>query len=210
MRLIIVRHGETEWNRLRRTQGVTDIDLTVRGLRQARRLGYRLRGLPVKCVYTSPLKRALDTAKALAAPSRVPVVLDNDLKEIRFGDWEGMTFEEIGNSYPDELRVWNESPQLCKPPGESETLEEVAKRVQNFIRRARSQYEDGTVVAVSHTVPCKLLIALSIGLPLQNLHSLRMDNVSMSMIDFYEDKAVLRLFNDTTHLMEGVIWPKRS
>ena len=86
MRLIIVRHGETEWNRQRRTQGVTDIDLTARGLRQARRLGYRLRSMPVKCVFASPLKRAFDTAKAIADPSRLPVFADDDLKEIRFGD----------------------------------------------------------------------------------------------------------------------------
>ncbi len=210
MRLIIVRHGETEWNRQRRTQGVTDIDLTARGLRQARRLGYRLRSMPVKCVFASPLKRAFDTAKAIADPSRLPVFADDDLKEIRFGDWEGLTFDEIGCSYPDELRVWNENPPLCTPPGDSETIAQVAARVERFLARIRREYPDGTVVAVSHTVPCKLMVALSIGLPLQNLHSLRIDNVSMSMIDFYDDKAVLRLFNDTTHLMEGVIWPKRS
>ena len=208
MRLIIVRHGETEWNRQRRTQGVTDIDLTVRGMRQAKRLGYRLRGMSVKCVFTSPLRRALDTAKALAAPSKIPVILDNDLKEIRFGEWEGLTFDEIGSNYPEELRIWNENPPLCRPPGDAETLTEVAERVEGFIRRIRTQYEESTVVAVSHSIPCKLMVASAIGLPLQNLHSLRMDNVSMSMIDFYEDKSVLRLFNDTTHLMEGVIWPR--
>lgn len=209
MRLIIVRHGETDWNRLRKTQGMTDIHLTPRGLKQARRMGARVRNMQIQCVFTSPLSRALATANAIASIVRAPVTTDSDLREIAFGEWEGLTFDEIGERYPEELKVWNSDPHLCAPPGQAETLMQVAERSSRFLSRIRKEYDGKTVVAVSHSVPCKTMVALSIGLPLSRIHSLRMDNASMSIIDFYDDRAVLRLFNDTTHLMEELPWQRR-
>lgn len=209
MRLIIVRHGETDWNRLRRTQGMTDIELTPKGLKQARRMGARVRGMHIQCVFSSPLSRALSTANAIASSCRVPVLIDDDLREIAFGEWEGLTFDEIGERYPEELRVWNTDPHLCPVPGKAETVIQVAERASRFLSRLRQQYDGKTVVVVSHSVPCKSMVALSIGLPLSRIHSIRMDNASMSIIDFYEDRAVLRLLNDTTHLMEELPWQKR-
>ncbi|MGI6151844.1 MAG: histidine phosphatase family protein [Christensenellales bacterium] len=209
MRLIIVRHGETDWNRLRKTQGMTDIGLTQRGLKQARRMGARVRNMQIRCVFSSPLSRAVSTANAIASIVRAPVATDHDLREIAFGEWEGLTFDEIGERYPEELKVWNTDPHLCAPPGKAETLMQVAERCTHFLSRIRKDYEGQTVAAVSHSVPCKAMVALSIGLPLSRIHSLRMDNASMSIIDFYQDRAVLRLFNDTTHLMEELPWQRR-
>lgn len=209
MRLIIVRHGETDWNRLRKTQGMTDTGLTPKGLRQARRMGARVRNMHIQCVFSSPLSRALATANAIASIVKAPVATDGDLREIAFGEWEGLTFDEIGERYPEELKVWNTDPHLCAPPGKAETLMQVAERSSRFLASIRKEYDGKTVVAVSHSVPCKAMVALSIGLPLSRIHSLRMDNASMSIIDFYEDRAVLRLFNDTTHLMEELPWQKR-
>lgn len=210
MRLIVVRHGETEWNQQKRTQGMSDTPLAPRGHRQALRLAARLRSMPVQCVFSSPLARAVDTAKALTLHRNWPIMVDSDLREINFGSWEGLTFEEIGKNYPDELAVWNASPDRCQPPGEGETLSQVAERVDAFLERAKAKYTGKIVLAVTHSIPCKLLIARTIGLPLQNLHALRVDNVSMSILDFYQDRSVLRLCNDTTHLQEGVLWPRRS
>lgn len=209
MRLIIVRHGETEWNRLRKTQGVTDIALSARGRRQAKKLGGRLRGFAVRCVYTSPLMRARDTGSAIALSCGAPVVVDDDLLEIRFGAWEGLTFEEIGQNYPEELTLWNRSPECCVPPGESESLSQVAARVERFLTDILQKHPNDTVAAVSHSIPCKVLVALGIGLPLSRIHSLRMDNASMTVVDFYEERAVLRQFNDTAHLLDAAAWRRK-
>ena len=202
MRLIIIRHGETEWNRLRRTQGTTDTALSVRGRRQAKRLGARLSGAGLRCVYSSPLCRAKETAAAIALASPAArLELAPALVEIRFGAWEGLTFEEIATRYPQELELWNRAPAQCVPPGDSETLPQVAARLRGFLSGLCERHRGETVAAVSHSIPCKLMVALGIGLPLDGIHSLRMDNASMTVLDFYEERAVLRHFNDTAHLL---------
>ena len=209
MRLIIVRHGETEWNKLRRVQGTTNTPLSPRGQKQARLVAKRLKGMRINAIFSSPLDRAKYTAKAIATACRAPVFIDESLKEINFGDWEGLTFEEIGARYPEQFAVWNTAPHLCVPAGKSETLAQVADRCALFVENLKKQYETGTVVAVSHSVPCKLMTALCVGLPFSKVHSLRMDNASVTMLDYYQDRNVLRTFNDTNHLMEEQAWQRR-
>ena len=207
MRLIIVRHGETEWNALKQTQGMSDTQLSDKGRRQARRLSYRLRPVRVAAAFTSPLGRAVETAHIITKFKHLDIIEEPDLREINFGDWEGRTFDRIRELYPKELETWTTRPQDYDIP-RGESLMDVAARCTAFIERAKARYERQTVLAVTHSVPSKLLVAISIGLPVENIHSLRMDNASLTIIDFYPDRPIMRLFNDTTHLQEGVIWPK--
>lgn len=208
MRLIVVRHGETEWNKMKRVQGMTNIPLSQHGQRQARLVARRLRNLRISAIFSSPLDRAKSTANAIGAACRVPVTVDESLREINFGDWEGCTFEEIGARDPEMLAVWNATPHLCTPPN-AETLLQVAERSAAFVERIKDLYESGTVVAVSHSVPCKAMTALCLGLPLSRIHSLRLDNASITIFDYYQDRNVLRSFNDTNHLMEDPSWRRR-
>jgi len=208
MRLIVVRHGETEWNKMKRVQGMTNTPLSQQGQRQARLVARRLRNLRISAIFASPLDRAKSTANAIGAACRIPVTVDESLREINFGEWEGCTFEEIGAKDPEMLAVWNATPHLCAPPN-GETLMQVAERSAAFVERVKNLYENGTVVAVSHSVPCKAMTALCLGLPLARIHSLRLDNASVTIFDYYQDRSVLRSFNDTNHLMEDPAWRRR-
>ena len=203
MRLILTRHGETDWNIERKTQGRTDTSLTEAGKEQARALAKRLTNIPFDCVYTSPLGRAFETARILAAPRSVPVIGDAALTELNFGEWEGLTFAEIGEAFPEQLEIWSRAPGACPIPG-GESFMEVVERCEAFLRRLVERHEGFTVASVSHSVPTKVIAALCLGVPLDKLHNIRIDNVSLTIIDFYSGRSVVRVLNDTSHLPQGL------
>lgn len=208
MRIIIIRHGETDWNCRKKTQGMQDTNLNEQGVDQSERLAQRLCAFRFEKVFTSPLRRAMQTAEIIARQANCGMITEDALKEIHFGSWEGLTFDEIGGKYPDELQIWNQNPRLVAIPG-GESIDFVAERVEKLLAQWYSAYAGRTIVAVSHSVPAKLLVALSVGFPIEKLHSLRMDNASMSVIDCYRERNVLRLLNDTSHLLKGIAsWRK--
>ncbi len=203
MRLILTRHGETDWNLERKTQGRTDTSLTEAGRAQARGLAKRLINMSFDCVYTSPLERAAETARILAASRSVPVISDQALTELNFGEWEGLTFAEIGEAFPEQLEIWSQAPNACPIPG-GEPFMAVVERCEAFLKRLVERHEGFTVAAVSHSVPTKVIAALCLGVPLDKLHNIRIDNVSFTVIDFYGGRTVVRVLNDTSHLPEGL------
>lgn len=203
MRLIMTRHGETEWNIERKTQGRTDTCLTENGIAQARAFASRIENMPFDCVYTSPLVRARETARVVAEVRRVPIINDPALTEMCFGEWEGMTFSQIGELYPEQLELWSHSPNLCQIPG-GEVFQALVERCEAFLKRVLERHEGFTVAAVSHSVPTKVIAALCLGVPMEKLHNIRVDNVSLTIIDFYAGRAVVRVLNDTSHLPEGL------
>ncbi len=203
MRLILTRHGETDWNLLRKTQGRTDTALTETGREQARAISQRIAGLPFDCVYTSPLERAAETARILAAARSVPVISDQALTELHFGEWEGLTFAEIGEAFPEQLEIWSQAPNSCPIPG-GEPFAALVERCEAFLRRLIERHEGFTVAAVTHSVPSKVIAALCLGLPLNKLHNVRVDNASLTVVDFYAGRSVVRVLNDTSHLPGGI------
>lgn len=199
MRLIMTRHGETQWNVERKTQGRSDTVLTENGMEQARALSRRIGSIPFDCVYTSPLKRARETARILAQSRSVPIINDAALTEMCFGEWEGLTFSRIGELYPAQLELWSHSPNLCQIPS-GEPFQTLTERCEAFLKRVLERHEGFTVVAVSHSVPTKVIAALCLGVPMEKIHNIRIDNVSLTIIDFYSGRAVVRVLNDTSHL----------
>lgn len=210
MRLFVVRHGETEWNAHKMTQGMNNTSLSRVGARQAVCLSRRLEKMREARVISSPLSRAYDTACTIAYENDWQLDLDDDLREIRFGHWEGLTFEQIKQRFPQSFDEWADDPLSCSIPGESEPVSDVMHRVNRFVSRLLEQYgEQETIIAVSHSVPCKIMIAQAIGLPIKNMHSIRLDNASISIIEYYESRPVLRVMNDTSHLREGGLCQER-
>ena len=128
-RILLVRHGETEWNAAGRVQGWTDSPLSDRGRAQAARLAARLAAFPLAAVYASDLSRARDTARALAAPHGLPVLDDPGLRERCYGDWEGLTLSELEARYPDAWDRYHRQRALDVLIPGGETWEEVAARV---------------------------------------------------------------------------------
>jgi phosphoserine phosphatase len=199
MKLVIIRHGETMWNLQKRTQGVTDIPLSPNGVEQAGLTRDALRSEVIAAAYASPLKRALNTAEIICEGNHVQVEPKPELMEFAFGVWEGMAFHEIEEHYPAEMETWKASPHRFSVLG-SETLQIAAKRLRRFISGIESVHSNDTVLVVAHSITSRLIIADAIGLPIKNLHALRMDNAGISVIDFRADGNVLRTMNDTSHL----------
>jgi len=199
LRLLLVRHGETDSNSALRYWGQTDIGLSGAGLRQAERLGQRLATEKIDAVYTSNLKRASVTARVIADGHGLAVASCAELNEVDFGKIEGLTFDEISYLYPEMTKLWvSWSLNLEFPGGES--LDEFDNRVRKFLSRLEEQAPESTILIVAHAGPLRLLVCHLLGLELQHWRQFRLDLASLSIIELYPQRAILSLLNDISHL----------
>ncbi|ABW14433.1 Phosphoglycerate mutase [Parafrankia sp. EAN1pec] len=197
---VLLRHGQTPLSVEKRFSGTVEASLTDLGLEQAAAAADRLRGEPFDAVISSPLKRARQTADALGRD----YLIDEDLRETDFGAWEGMTFAEVRERFPDELNAWLADPAVPPPGGES--LLSTGARVAAARDRIMAQYPAGRVLVVSHVTPIKGLTQLALAAEPTVLYRLHLDLVSITTVDWYSDgPAVLRGFNDTHHVAHLVI-----
>ncbi|MEU9836486.1 bifunctional RNase H/acid phosphatase [Streptosporangium sp. NPDC048047] len=199
--LLLLRHGETPFSAERRFSGVGDPELTSIGIAQAEAAAARLSRPPygIQVVVSSPLKRARVTAEIVAARLGLEVEVEEGLKEVDFGDWEGHTFTEIQRRWPDELAAWLADPSAAPPGGES--FETAARRVRTTGDRLVERYEGRTVLAVSHVTPIKTLLRLALEAPPSALYRMHLDLAALSLIEYYADgPAVVKAVNDTSHL----------
>ncbi|MFI7224515.1 bifunctional RNase H/acid phosphatase [Nonomuraea angiospora] len=199
--LLLLRHGETALSVERRFSGRGDAELTPNGLAQAAAAAERLSREPYRLdvIVSSPLKRARQTAEAVARRTGLDVEVEEDLRELDFGDWEGHTFTEVQRRWPAELSAWFADPETAPPGGES--FATVARRVQAAGERLVERYEGKTVLAVSHVTPIKMLLRLALTAPLESLYRMHLDVACLSLIEYYADgPAVVKSFNDTSHL----------
>lgn len=201
-RLILVRHGETEYTEQRRYSGRGDVPLSESGRAQARATGARVAELApsVAAVLSSPLSRCTATAAAIAgALGDVPVRTEDDLIECDFGQWEGRTFAEVRQQWPGEMDAWLASPRIAPPDGESFT--HVAERAHRVIAGLLTAYPGETVVVVSHVSPIKLVLRDALAAGDGFLHRLFLDAAGISLLDMWPDGGVaVRTVNDTAHL----------
>jgi probable phosphoglycerate mutase len=197
---LLLRHGQTEMSAERRFAGRSDIPLTSAGLEQAAAVAARLaeRG-GIDGVVTSPLRRALRTAEAVAAATGASLAVDQDLVETDFGDWEGLTFAEVLARWPDEMRAWQADAAAAPPGGES--FAAVAKRVDGALDRLLTERKGQTVVVVSHVTPIKTLVCRALLAPSAALFRMHLDVAALCEAAWFADgPAVLRSLNDTAHL----------
>ncbi|WP_431975034.1 bifunctional RNase H/acid phosphatase [Micromonospora haikouensis] len=202
-RLILVRHGETEFTEQRRYSGRGDVPLSARGRAQVRATAARVAALApaVAAVVSSPLSRCTATARAIAGALRgsVPLRTDDDLIECDFGAWEGRTFAEVRAGWQGELDAWLASTRVAPPDGESFT--EVAARVTRATDALVEAYPGETVVVVSHVSPIKLVLREALAADDAFLHRLYLDAAGISVLDRWPDGGVaVRSVNDTAHL----------
>ncbi len=197
---LLLRHGQTALSTERRFAGLSDIELTETGVRQAKLAGERLaaRG-GVDVIVASPLRRTRQTAEEVAAATSAPVEYDDDLRETDFGDWEGLTFTEAQRRWPDEVAAWLADPAAAPSGGES--FAAVAVRVQAARERLMAAHARETVLVVSHVTPIKTLLTEALLAPPAAMYRMHLDVGSLSEIDWYSDgPAVVRSLNDTAHL----------
>ena len=200
-RLLLVRHGSTDLNSARRFQGHSDIELSTDGYTQVERLRDRLAAEKIDFIYSSDLKRALATAKVISSRHKVEVITCSELREINYGNVEGLTFEEIGRRYPEVAeQCTNWSVQLQFPGGEG--FNELKERVNKFLDRLKQHAPEQTILIVSHGGPLRLLVCRLLGIGLECWWQIRFDNASLSVVETYPRGAILSLLNDTSHLSD--------
>ncbi|MEV1330707.1 bifunctional RNase H/acid phosphatase [Micromonospora costi] len=201
-RLLLVRHGETEFTEQGRYSGRGDVALSARGREQVAATARRVAALVpgAVAVVSSPLSRCTATAGAIAdALGGRPVRLDDDLIECDFGAWEGRTFAEVRDGWPGELDAWLASTAVAPPQGES--FVEVAERARRAVAALCEAYPRETVVVVSHVSPIKLMLRDALAADDAFLHRLYLDAAGISVVDLWPDGGVaVRSVNDTAHL----------
>jgi probable phosphoglycerate mutase len=200
--LLLLRHGETTYSVDKRFSGVrSDPELTDRGHDQAARAGRALVAYgDIAAVVTSPLRRCRQTTDAVVgALPRVPVRIDDDLRECDFGAWEGHTFAQVQQGWPEELAAWLSSTSIAAPEGEA--FEAVARRVRRARDRVVQEYPARTVVLVTHVTPVKTVVRLALEAPPHAVFRMELALASLSEVSYFADGATaLRRFNDTAHL----------
>lgn len=200
MRLIIVRHGESEWNRIGRYQGQCDAPLSDLGYRQAEALAERLRNEPFDIIFTSPLQRASRTAEAIARyHPGVPVEPEPALLEIDHGDWQGLLVDEVVDRYAAGLDEWRRHPTRSQMPN-GESFSNVLKRVLDFKERLLETYAMRTVVASTHDVVVKILVADALGMNMDRINRIWVTNASISVIEYGEELPYLVSLSEACHL----------
>ena len=199
-RLLLVRHGETELNSAERYWGQSDVKLSPLGFRQAERLHDRLATEKIDAVYSSDLQRALATAKIIASGHRLNVTICAELREINFGELEGLNFEEISQRFPEFTAKWRvqRDTDIEFPGGES--LAQLHSRVGNFVGRLQKGKAEETVLVVAHAGVLRSLICQLMEMELRYIYRIRLDLASLSIVETYPEGAIVSLLNDTSHL----------
>ncbi len=198
--LTLVRHGETDWNVQQRYQGSADQPLNANGEAQARQLSAKLNGAEYDQIYSSDLVRVQQTARLALNDSTLEVTLDERLREIDFGKFEGLTYDEIQTQFPEELTTWEANRDQNTHGGER--LIDVVARVKDFLDDVRERHVDEKVLIFAHGGTIGMLLALALGAPPRKWWQFRLANTAVSQISLYDEGSALVRFNDVSHLIE--------
>jgi alpha-ribazole phosphatase len=198
-RLILVRHGNTALNSSERFWGATDVELSTEGIIQAEKLRDRLATEKIDVAYASKLSRTRLTAEIIVSRHHIDIITCAELNEINFGVIEGLAFEEISERHPDLAEVLSKWTIRPKFPG-GESLDELDRRVQKFLKRLRKHQPEQTILIVSHAGTLRLMICNLLAIGLEHWRNMRLNLASISVIEIYPQGAVLSLLNDISHL----------
>jgi alpha-ribazole phosphatase len=193
-RLLLIRHAQPREEAHGRCYGTLDIGLSARGLRHARHLARTLDRIDLAAIYSSPRQRALETAAALGQFHELAPIVDDRLREIDFGDFEGRTYEEIALSHPYLYRQWMETPTLVEfPRGESYT--KLRMRALAALQSIRAGHPGEAVVIVAHGGVLRAMLAHCLAIPDNAIFRIDQSYGAISIIDWIDDVAIVRLIN---------------
>ena len=203
MNLLLVRHGETQWNREGRYQGRTDVPLSDAGQAQARALGVRLAGVPIVIALTSPLTRTRRTAEAILGDRKVSLETEDALLEISHGQWEGQLASDLEISHAEMLGTWRTRPDRHVPAGpDAETLGDVEERAWPVLVRTCARLGNNeTALIVAHDAVNRVLLCRVLGLPLTRIWMFRQSPTALNVLSgpSLAELQVVRL-NDAEHV----------
>jgi alpha-ribazole phosphatase len=220
--LYLIRHGETEGAEVRRYKGSIDVPLSANGIRQMERLSLHIADLEnrrkgviekmprgsgdaenrnypgITAVYCSHLSRAIKSAELIAKPHSLKPVIVPALRERNFGVWEGMSFDEIKEKYPEEFTAWAGNP-LAFSPMEGENTMEVKDRVINAMNEIIQNHSGERIAIVSHGGVIRVILCYILGVPLENMFRFEQDYAALNIIEFWDAYPVVKLMNGTMH-----------
>ncbi len=198
---ILVRHGETDWNAEGKAQGQSDTPLNATGRKQAEETGAKLREMRFDAAYSSDLERVVHTAMPIVEGRDIPLTQIEGLREKKFGDWEGMTFQQVESEHPEMFRrLFDEDINFAPPSGESDLqLYERIKAVADKLLAAH-QDDDTNILVVAHGGTLRALIVVLMDMPPQYMWRLRLRNCGISVVSVFDGGAFLEILNDTAHL----------
>jgi probable phosphoglycerate mutase len=202
--LILVRHGETEWNLDGRIQGHSDSRLTERGREHGRCAAARLAALKLAAVYASDLGRARETGEIIAAPHGLGVMTKPDLRERCYGEFEGRTREEIVAADPEAFNTWLADRQRLAPPG-GETQGELSDRVMRALREIAGAHRGETVAIAGHGGPIKSAVFRILDIPISSWDRTWIANGSVTVLRGTGDELRVASFNDTSHIDQAQV-----
>ncbi|MBI5017873.1 MAG: histidine phosphatase family protein [Deltaproteobacteria bacterium] len=207
-RIVLVRHGQTEWNRVERFRGLFDVPLNEAGVAQAEATGRRVASeFKPAAVYSSVLARAARTAEAVAGHFGLPVDFHRGLADIDYGQWQGLAPEEARERWPVEAEAWYGAPHEAVIPG-GETLAEVRARALAAVAEVVARHPGETLVLVSHTVVNRLILLGILGLGNERFWRLRQDTCAIKVFEALDGDFTLVSLNDTCHLrFSGEVTP---
>jgi broad specificity phosphatase PhoE len=198
--LILARHGETVWNVEKIYRGRMDLNLDEVGIKQAELLGKYLSNWELAAIYSSPLKRATDTADIIAHYQKIGVHIAEGLIDFDYGEWQALPEQEAKRLYPTLHNEWHDNPHKVRMPG-GESLEDVRKRAIEVVNDVLSKYQV-SVLLVSHRVVNKVLICSLLGLDNSHFWNINLDVGGITIFNYLEGRFVLTSHNDTSHLKE--------
>ncbi|WP_084243673.1 histidine phosphatase family protein [Planomicrobium okeanokoites] len=198
--LYITRHGETEWNLEKRMQGWGDSPLTEKGKKNALELSARLKDTEFEAVYASPSLRALSTARVISADRKLQIQVDDKLREINVGEWEGKEHAYINDNYPEEyFSFWNTPHLYTSAAGEN--FKELQERALEAVQSIREHHQEGNILIVTHSIIIKALLAFFKKLPLEDLWSPPfIHDTSLTMVEVDDDNFIIVMEGDTYHV----------
>ena len=199
-RIILVRHGETEWNRVERFRGRADVPLNGTGLFQAQETGRRIADewRPV-AIYSSPLSRAIRTAEAIAWHFDLRIQVHPGLIDIDYGEWQGLTPDEARERWPEVVDAWYSTPHTVHIP-RGETLDDLRTRSLKTVNELSALHKGQTIVLVSHTVINRIILLGVLGLSNDRFWRLRQDTCALNVFEIEGGVFTIVSLNDTGHL----------
>lgn len=194
--LYLIRHGSTEGSEVKRYKGSIDVPLSEKGIEQMEQVARHLNRSynSLKAVYCSPLTRALKSAEIISESYGLKPIVIPDLRERSFGIWEGMSFSEIREEYPEEFERWSENPLIYSPTGGESTLE-VRDRVVNALNNILSNHNEETMAIVAHGGVNRVILCHILGIPLENIFRIEQDYGAVNIIEFHDKYPVVKLIN---------------
>jgi alpha-ribazole phosphatase len=193
-RVWLIRHGEPAGDVSHRCYGSLDVGLSDHGAAQMKQVAEYLKNEPIAAIYSSPLSRALESARLIAADPSRPIEISKDLREIDFGDFEGLPFDEIAIRFPDLYRQWMETPTEVRFPHGESFLELHGRAIQAF-EKIRREHAGQTVAIVSHGGVNRVLIAWALSMPDNSIFRLAQDHAAINLLSFVNGIPSLQLLN---------------